>query len=403
MLKFHLAKRYLIGKKSTNAIHVITGISMMGLSVGTAALIIILSVFNGFQDLLMSFFSNFNPPLKVSPVLGKTFIPDADMVSFLENNPEVKAFSFTLEELSLFEYGDRLEVGIIKGVDEYYEKVTTLENTLTQGRFALREEGTSRAIVGAGLARKLGVNVMDQFSALTVYMPDQRATAFDQPFKSRLIRPVGTFAVHSEVDQEYIMAPMEFVRDLLGEKEAVSFIEIAAVSEQAINRIQRELLRRWGEDFQIRNQYQQDEAFYRIMQIEKWVSFAIISLTLILVAFNLVGALWMIVLEKKRDISILKAMGADSNFIKNVFFTSGLLIGIGGMIIGILLALLFYLLQTNFGLIPVPPGFVVDSYPISLRWYDFVLVGITVSIIGLLGSIWPAIKASGMQVSLKSD
>lgn len=403
MLKFHLAKRYLIGKKSTNAIHVITGISMMGLSVGTAALIIILSVFNGFQDLLMSFFSNFNPPLKVSPVLGKTFIPDADMVSFLENNPEVKAFSFTLEELSLFEYGDRLEVGIIKGVDEYYEKVTTLENTLTQGRFALREEGSSRAIVGAGLARKLGVNVMDQFSALTVYMPDQRATAFDQPFKSRLIRPVGTFAVHSEVDQEYIMAPMEFVRDLLGEKEAVSFIEIAAVSEQAINRIQRELLRRWGEDFQIRNQYQQDEAFYRIMQIEKWVSFAIISLTLILVAFNLVGALWMIVLEKKRDISILKAMGADSNFIKNVFFTSGLLIGIGGMIIGILLALLFYLLQTNFGLIPVPPGFVVDSYPISLRWYDFVLVGITVSIIGLLGSIWPAIKASGMQVSLKSD
>ncbi len=403
MLKFHLAKRYLIGKKSTNAIHVITGISMVGLSVGTAALIIILSVFNGFQDLLMSFFNNFNPPLKVSPVVGKTFIPDEDMVSFLENHPDVKAFSFTLEELSLFEYNDRLEVGIIKGVDEYYQKVTTLETTLTQGRFVLREEGTNRAVAGAGMARKLGINVADQFSALTVYMPDRRATAFDQPFKSRLIRPVGVFAVHSDVDQEYILAPMEFVRDLLGEEEGVSYLEIAAHSESGINRIQREMLTKWGDDFHIRNQYQQDEAFYRIMQIEKWVSFAIVSLTLILVAFNLVGALWMIVLEKKRDISILKAMGADSNFIKNVFFTSGLLIGIGGMIIGVILALLFYFLQTNFGLIPVPHGFIVESYPISLRWYDFVVVAITVSIIGLLGSIWPAIKASGMEVSLKSD
>jgi len=403
MLKFHLAKRYLIGKKSTNAIHVITGISMVGLSVGTAALIIILSVFNGFQDLLMTFFSSFNPPLKVSPIMGKTFIPDEDMIGFLEKHPDVKAFSFTLEELSLFEYNDRIEVGVVKGVDEHYQMVTTLENTLIQGRFALREEGTNRAMVGAGMARKLGINVMDQFSALTVYMPDRRATAFDQPFKSRLIRPVGVFAVHSEVDQEYVIAPMEFVRDLLGEKEGVSYLEIAAQSEQGIGRIQRQLEEKWGESFLIRNQYQQDEAFYRIMQIEKWVSFAIISLTLILVAFNLVGALWMIVLEKKRDISILKAMGADSTFIKNVFFTSGLLIGIGGMIIGIILAIVFYLLQTNFGLIPVPPGFVVESYPISLRWYDFVIVGITVSIIGLLGSIWPAIKASGMQVSLKSD
>ena len=189
----------------------------------------------------------------------------------------------------------------------------------------------------------------------------------------------------------------------MNEPEEVSSIEILAHRESAIPSIQSELINRFGDQYLIRDQYQQDEAFYRIMQIEKWVSFAILSLTLVLVAFNLVGALWMIVLEKKRDITILKAMGADESFIKNVFFLSGLLIGIGGMLIGIIIALIFYILQTTMGLIPVPPGFIVDSYPISLQWQDFIIVGITVSVISLLGAIWPALKASGMNVSLRSD
>ena len=403
MLKFNLARRYLVGKKSTNAIHFITGISMLGLSVGTAALIIILSIFNGFQDLLMQFFSNFNPQLKVTPLQGKSFLPETDMVEFLENNPDVKAFSFTLEELSLFEYEDRVEIGTIKGVDDAFKEVSSLKESMREGRFSLSESGGNRALLGAGMARKLGVNVMDQFASLTIYMPDQRASLMDQPFKSKLIRPGGTFAVHSEVDQEYVIVPIDFVRDLLNEPEEVSSIEILAHRESAIPSIQSELINRFGDQYLIRDQYQQDEAFYRIMQIEKWVSFAILSLTLVLVAFNLVGALWMIVLEKKRDITILKAMGADESFIKNVFFLSGLLIGIGGMLIGIVIALIFYILQTTMGLIPVPPGFIVDSYPISLQWQDFIIVGITVSVISLLGAIWPALKASGMNVSLKTD
>ena len=403
MLKHQLAKRYLIGKKSTNAINVITGISVVGLSVGTAALIIILSVFNGFQDLLMQFFSNFNPEIKVTPKVGKTFLPGEDVEEFLREHPDIKAFSFTLEDLALFEYDDRMEIGIVKGVDEGFKEVTDLDQAIREGRFALQEEGSGRAIVGAGMGRKLRVNVRDQFTSLGVYMPDQRAGALDQPFRSSLIRVGGTFAVHHEADQEYILAPIEFVRDLLGEEEEISAIELALREGASMSGVKRDLAELLGSDFHIRDQYQQDEAFYRIMQIEKWVSFAIVSLTLILVAFNLVGALWMIVLEKKRDISILRAMGADSQFVRQVFLLSGLFIGLVGMVAGIVIALVFYWLQVTVGLIPIPPGFIVDSYPISLRWSDFVLVAVTVSAISLLGSIWPAVKASGISVTLKSD
>ncbi|TVR84492.1 MAG: ABC transporter permease [Saprospirales bacterium] len=403
MLKFHLAKRYIAGKKSTNAIHVITGISMLGLSVGTAAMIIILSVFNGFQDLLMQFFSNFNPEIKVSPAVGKNFVPPDNIQEFLEQHPDVRAFSYSLEDLALFEYQDRMEIGILKGVDDYFGTVSQLESVMQEGRFELHEGGAFRAVLGAGMARKLRVNVMDRFAILGIYTPDQRAGRLDQPFKSSNIRPVGTFAVHHDVDQEYVLAPLEFVRELFGEVAGVSALEIALHPGASTRQFQSDLSSILGEGFLIKDRYQQDEAFYRIMQIEKWVSFAIISLTLVLVAFNLIGALWMIVLEKKRDISILKAMGADRNFVKEVFLLSGLFIGLGGMIVGIAIALVFYWLQVSVGLIPIPPGFVVDSYPISLKWYDFVIVSITVSLIAILGSIWPALKASAMEVSLRSD
>ncbi len=403
MLKYQLAKRYLIGKKSTNAINIITGISVVGLSVGTAALIIILSVFNGFQDLLMQFFSNFNPEVKITPKVGKTFLPGDDVESFLQEHPDIRAFSFTLEDLALFEYDDRIEIGTVKGVDVNFKEVTDLEKVMREGRFVLSEEGGARAVLGAGMARKLQVNVRDQFTSLGVYMPDQRAGALDQPFRSSLIRTAGTFAVHHEADQEYVVVPIEFVRELLAEPEAVSGIEIAVREGASVSSLIRDLRELMGDDFDVLDRYQQDAAFYRIMQIEKWVSFAIVSLTLILVAFNLVGALWMIVLEKKRDISILRAMGADNKFVKHIFLLSGLFIGLGGMVAGILIALVFYWLQVTVGLIPVPPGFVVDSYPISLRFLDFVIVAITVSAISILGSVWPAVKASGISVSLRTD
>lgn len=376
---------------------------MVGLSVGTGALIIILSVFNGFQDLLMQFFSNFNPEIKVSPVQGKTFIPGDSVREFLDNHPDVKAFSFTLEELALFEYDDRLEIGVIKGVDDSFGEVAELQNVMRDGEFVLKEGESSRVVVGVGMSRKLGLNVQDRFSSIHVYMPDHRASALEQPFTSRSIQASGVFAVHHEVDQEYVVAPIEFVRSLLDEKAGVSAIEISVAHSSKLEPFKEELREFLGAEYSVEDHYEQDAAFYRIMQIEKWVSFAIVSLTLVLVAFNLIGALWMIVLEKRRDISILRAMGADSSFIQSVFLLAGLLIGIGGMIIGMVLALVFYWAQINIGLIPVPPGFVVDSYPISLRWYDFVAVGITVSIIGLIGSIWPAIKASKIGVSLRTD
>ena len=403
-LPLNIAKRYLFAKKSTNAINIISGISVFGISVGTAALILVLSVFNGFEDLITGLFSNFNPDVKVIPAKGKTFRADSLQIASLTELRGIEYVSQSLEEIAFFEYKGTQDFGMLKGVDQYYHAVTRIDSTVREGVYRFKDGSRQLAVFGVGMRNNLGINIDDYLATVSVYMPKRKnVSSTSKPFKKRLIYPVGTFIIQQDFDNKYVLCDLDFARDLLGFKNGeVSSLEIKlrplppSGTVAAIQQIM-------GPEFIIKDRYQQDEAFLKLMNIEKWMSYAILSLTLILVAFNMIGALWMIVLDKKKDIAILRAMGAHQQTIRRIFLTEGLLLSFLGMSIGFILALSLYYTQKFFGIVPIPPGFVVDAYPISIRLFDFIVVAFTVIGIGLLASIPAALRAAQVSAMIRED
>ena len=402
-----IARRYLFGKKSTNAINVISGISVLGLSIGTAALVLVLSVFNGFEDLITGLFSNFNPDVKIEIVKGKTFEEDQSKIAQLQKIDGILSISRTIEEVAIFEYKGIQDFGIIKGVDENFVTVTSIDSTLREGHYVLQKkrngnEGldstaiTEYAVLGAGMRNKLSVNVNDVYTPLTVYMAKNKKGIVGQSFRKRYIYPAGTFVIQQDFDNQYILSSLEFARELLNAKNKLGAIELKLDEKKDPKEIVKEIEKIMGPDYSVKDRFRQNEAFLKLMNMEKWMSFAILSLTLFLVAFNLVGSLWMIVLDKKKDIAILKAMGADKSLVRNIFLGQGLLLCIIGLVLGFVIALLLYFIQKNAGIVPIPDGFVVDSYPISIRGGDFIAVAAIVLIIGLIASIPPSIRAQNV-------
>ncbi|MEM8909368.1 MAG: FtsX-like permease family protein, partial [Bacteroidota bacterium] len=403
-LPLKIARRYLFAKKSTNAINLISGISVFGISVGTAALILVLSVFNGFEDLITGLFSNFNPDVKVTPLQGKTFSAQPEDLAAIEALEGVEYVSQTLEEIAFFEYKGSQDFGTLKGVDEYYHRVTQIDSTIREGIYRFVDGQRQLAVFGVGMRNKLSINIEDYLSTVSVYMPKRKqGLPTDRPFKERLIYPAGTFVIQQDFDNQYVLCSLEFIRGLLGLKsDEISSIEIKLQDAAPTGTVAaiREIL---GPNFVVKDRYQQDEAFLKLMNIEKWMSYAILSLTIVLVAFNMIGALWMIVLDKKKDIAILKAMGAHRDTIRNIFLGEGILLCLFGMLSGFAIALLFYLVQKSFGIVPIPAGFVVDAYPISMRLFDFIIVALTVMAIGLLASVPPALRAAQVSALIRED
>ena len=393
-LSYQFARRYLFGKKSTNVINIITGIAISGIAVGSCALILVMSVFNGFHDLLYTLFNSFNPPAKVIPVEGKVFEVDSSVIAKIKRIDGVDEVSITLEETAMFQYDDQRAFGTIKGVDEFYIKVNNLDSVITEGEYAIQNEHVSFAVLGAGVKSSLGVNISDEFTPLKVYMPKRNSSvsSLNTPFNSRSIYPKAIFSFQQEYDREYVITSLDVVRELLNFENEASYFEIK-YDENQEESIFKEIQNILGSSYLIKNRYQQEEAFLKIMNGEKWMAFAILTLTLLLVAFNLVGSLWMIVIDKKKDISILKTMGATRQLIRNIFLSEGLLVCGIGLCIGFLLAIIIYYLQGNFSLISIQEGFIVDSYPIRLLIIDFIAGAVAVMGIGLIASILPALKA----------
>lgn len=406
-LTFDIAKRYLFGKKSTNAINIITWITMIGLSIGTAALIIILSVFNGFEDLLSSMFTAFNPDLKIAASSGKYFEVDDQTYDQLLNVDGVDAISKTVEEIAIFDYNDVQKPGIIKGVDDQYEQVTAIDSTIRLGSYQLKDGKTSYGIIGRGLAINLGVSLYDKLSPVTVHMPlrDKRSLTaqMGKEFKSMTLYPSATFATSEDVDVKYIVTNIDFVNKLLSQKNKISHLEVKLSPEAHEKSVRQNIRSLLGDRVIIENRYEQDAEFLKIMNIERWVSYLIACLVLFIIAFNMVGALWMMVLEKKKDISILQSLGIDKAGIRKIFLFEGLLIAGIGLILGIIIALVFYFLQVNYGLIGVPTGFMIDSYPIKLDLMDFIIVALTVIIIGFIASLLPAYRAGLVNSYVRMD
>jgi len=404
---FEIAKRYLLAKKSTSAVNIITWISVVGITIGTAALILILSVFNGFESLLAGLYNSFNPDLKVMPIEGKYFELDSTQVVQLGDIEGIQHFSKTVEEVCLLEYKDVQIAGIIKGVDEKYNSVTSIDSTIYQGKFVLRDGNLNYGVLGKGLSTNLSINSKDAITPVIAYMPMRKKTSFinkmGKEFKQMNIYPAGVFTVGGESDVEYIVTNYEAVNDLLGQKNKLSALEIKLADGHREDRVRQALKEVLGEGFTIKNQYQQEESFLKIMNIEKWISFLIVALVLGIIAFNMVGSLWMMVLEKKKDISILRSMGLDTSHIRNIFMMEGIIITGVGLVIGTLLALVLYFLQKNYGLITIPDGFMINAYPIELKWTDFLIVSATVFCIGWIASFLPSYRAGKVSAFVREE
>ena len=393
-LPFKIALRYLIAKKSTQVIQLITGISILGLTVGTAALVLVLSVFNGFEDLIMGMYVKFNPDIKITPVSGKFFNADASLVYKMSKIPGVEAISGTLEEIAFFTYKDKQDFGMVKGVDTLFSAVSNIDSCIKEGVYLPNRSLSFNALIGLGIRNKLGIDLEDPFASLTVYMPKNKEnTPFENPFRSRNLQPVGTFMIQQEYDNQYIITTLNVARELIGNPKQLSAWEIKVSPNYPVKKVVSEIQSIVKDRFFVKDYYAQEEGFIKLMRLEKWLSFAIVGFMLLLVAFNLIGALWMIVLDKKRDISILKSIGSTDVDIRNLFLYEGLFLTGIGLISGVFLALFIFFLQKTFHLVAIPGSFVVDSYPISLRWEDFITVAITVLFIGLLASIPAALRA----------
>jgi lipoprotein-releasing system permease protein len=405
-LPFKIARRYLFAKKSTNAINIISGISVLGLALGAAVLVLVLSVFNGFEKLISGMMSNFNPDVKITATKGKTFVADSLTIKQLRALDGVAYVSETLEETAFFEYAKSQEIGILKGVDENFVKINGIDSTVREGKYQLQEGDNNYAVLGGGIRNQLGVYENNMMTPLSIYMPKRgEVGVLEQPFKKRLAFPAGTFVIQTEFDNQYILTNLALARDLLGTDDEVSALEIKLKPTVSSSRTLSEIQNLMGVDFTVKDRYHQDEAFLKLMNMEKWLSYAILCLTLLLVAFNMVGSLWMMVLEKRKDISILKSMGATDKLIRNVFLNEGLLLCGFGLVLGFVLALVAYFLHvyTEGGLVPLPPGFATDRYPVALKWSDFLVVGITVSIIGLLASTPAALRAMKVETSMREE
>lgn len=390
-----IARRYLFAHKGTHFINIISGVTIFGLSVGSAALILVLSVFNGFEELIASMINSFNPDLKVIPVSGKFFDDDTLLVEDLYQIEGVVEVSRTIEETAIFEY-DRLPTpGTMKGVDAAFKRVSDIDSSMIEGPFLLRDEKADYAVLGSGVARNLSVDVLNVFQGLSIHMPDRKASNTARPYRTKILRPSGVFSVQQDIDLEYVIIPLDVAQSLLGRYGQISGLEIKIDETRSdLSSIENAVQARVGKNLDVQTLYEQDEEFLKLMNIEKWMAYLITSLMLLLITFNLIGCLWMIVLDKKQDIAILKAMGSTANFVRKVFLRLGMYFTGGGLLIGIFLAVLLYFLQKQFGLITIGPGFVVDTYPILMKVSDVLIVSITVLVIGFLASIPAANRAS---------
>jgi len=385
-LSTKIARRYLFAKKSTNAINIITGIAVTGMAIGTAAIILVLSVFNGFEELLTDLYNDFNPDIKISPVAGKTFSADTLLIHQLQDLEGVEWVAQSLEEVALFEYEDQESFGVIKGVDQNFQKVTQMESVILEGSYTLEDGPRSMLVAGIGLRNRLSLDVDDPFSAVSVYMVKRKQQGpISKAFKKQMAYPSGTFLVqHEQMDESYVYTNLDFVRRLLGYKNEVSALEIK------LNPL-------------IASIPSQNSAYFKLMNLEKWMGFAILCLMLILIAFNVVGALWMIVMDKQKDIAILRSLGASKKLVRNIFLKEGLFISILGLLIGVGLALLIYLAQKYQGIISIPANTIIDNYPIQIQWFDFAATALAVLVIGFLAALPASNQAGRFPVLIQDD
>ncbi len=389
-----IARRYFLTKKLRNVINIISLISVIGVTVGTMALVVVLSAFNGFDEMIRSTYNSFDPDLKITPHKGKTFTPTKDsLLQQVKNLEEVAVFSEVVEENALIQYNEKQYLGRIKGVEQNFEKLSGVDSMIYDGRFALKSDNRQLAVIGRGLQIRLSLS-LNYMEPLIIYVPERGHSLGANPSRAFNRRPIfasGVFSTQREYDMEYAIVPIEFARELLEYKSEASKVEIKIKNNKNLKRTQSKIENILGPEYDVQNRYQMHEALYKVMKSEKWSIFMILTFILIVASFNILGSLTMLIIDKKRDIMIFRNLGASLKTIRKIFFLEGWLISIIGAVIGVGLGLFICWLQEFFGLISFGSGgsFAIDQYPIDIQLLDIFGVFLTVLTIGFLISYFP--------------
>ncbi len=395
-LAFYIARRYLFSKKKHNAVNIISGISVCGVALATLAMVCTLSVFNGFQDMVAGFFTAFDPELKITVREGKVFRPDTEALKRVHALPEIDVWSETLEENAMVQYKDRQLMAVIKGVEDNFEQLTSIDSLLYgAGRFVLKDDVVEYGILGIDLMSQLGTGI--QFvDPLQVYAPkrDVRvnlanpAAAFTREY---LFSPGTVFVVNQEkYDAHYIVTSLGFARRLFHYDTEVTAIELKLKTGSDVSAVKKKIAAMLGEEFKVQDRYEQQADVFRIMEIEKLISYLFLTFILAITCFNVIGSLSMLILDKREDVDTLRNLGADDRLIVRIFLFEGRLISVFGAVGGILLGLLLCFGQQQFGFISLGEGngaFLVDAYPVSVHVMDVLMVFATVLVVGSL-SVW---------------
>jgi lipoprotein-releasing system permease protein len=389
---FFIAKRYFSTKKNSNFVHIISWVSLLGVAIGTAALILVLSVFNGFEDLVLKMYNSFDPHLQITVTEGKVFHPEK--ISAVLVNPEFESSAYILEEKVLLKYQEKEFIATVKGVSETYQELTNFDSLLVDGEYINSYENNNVAVVGSGVAYHLSIGLGTMFEQLQVFVPNRNSKTLLNPktaFKQGSVLPVGIFSIQAELDQEYIITPLAFIQQLADRENNISAVEIKLKNEDRMIVIQEQLATDLGDSFIVKNRFEQQEFLYKILNTEKLAVFLILAFIMIIATFNIIGALSMLMLDKQKDIATFRSLGCTVQDIQSVFFRKSMLTILLGIGIGLFIGLGLAFLQQTFGFIGMGGGsFVINTYPIAIVFTDIILVSFTVFAIGLLASWYPA-------------
>ena len=408
----YIAKRYLFSKKSTNAINVISVISVIGVAVATMALVIVLSVFNGFHDLVATFFTNFDPQLEVVPTQGKTAPSDDPLLAKMKALPAVDVATESVEDQALALYKGQQAMVIVKGVDDNFDQLTHVKDILFgDGTYSLHAGNLQYGIMGIRLAAALGTGA--RFGDyLRIYAP-QKEGQFDAANPTQafvvdsLLSPGVVFAVNqSKYDKNYIIAPIAFARNLFGQQGRLSSLEFRLKNGSDLDAVKKEMQSIGGSKYKVMDRFEQQADTFKIMQIEKYIAYIFLTFILIVACFNIIGSLSMLIIDKKNDVTTLRNLGANEHQISQIFLFEGWLISAFGAIIGIGLGLLLCWLQQQYGFVSLGNSsgtFIVNAYPVSVHYTDVSLIFVTVLIVGWLAVWYPVRKILAPVKSLKKE
>lgn len=404
-LKF--AWRYFKAKKSTNAINIISWVTAGVIAFSTMCQVLVLSVFNGFEGLVQSLYSNFYSDIKIVASKGKTITLSPSQIQQIGKLADVKGISLDAEEKALLQSGEQQTVVLLKGVDDNYSKVSGVPQKMLHGIFDVGTIDQPKLVMGSGIEYAIGVESDKNLFPVTVFLPKKSSGANSNPLTALSegnANTSGSFAIQQDFDNKYVITNLDFVKQQMNyAPNEYSALEISLLNPDNSNKFTEDMQKMLGPGYKVLTKYQQNTSLYNSMRLEKWVIYAVLTLILIIAAFNMIGALTMLVLEKRKDISVLQSMGADKNLIKKIFLSEGLLLAVTGASTGIILALIICFLQVKFKIIKlIGNSFLIDYFPVKLVLTDFLLVIATALIISFTASWFPAKKASQQIFNLKS-